>query len=273
MKRDLLLIFLIPFCLGAAPSRTQTYTAGQVIDPAAVTENEDNVFSYLQAGVDTIRNNAVETADLQDAAVTAAKLGTGAVGATAIASGAVDAGDMATTGTIADDKAFIADSATAGTWRTVTNCADTTGNHLNYTQSTNSFSCGTSRSALSAITSVTTRAADANTGTQAITGLGFVPTSCTAQLYQNGTGGDGAQTFSTGYVDSGLTHAVIRVSYDNAAGDDYSQQVNFAAATEVGVFTNGQTVTIQSFDSDGYTLSWTETGTGPAMIWTAICYR
>lgn len=42
-----------------------------------------------------------------------------------------------------DDQALIADSATGSTWRTIANCTDTGGNHLNYTQSTNSFSCGT----------------------------------------------------------------------------------------------------------------------------------
>lgn len=45
-----------------------------------------------------------------------------------------------------DDQALIADSATASTWRTVPNCTDSGGNHLNYTQSSNSFSCGTSSS-------------------------------------------------------------------------------------------------------------------------------
>lgn len=45
--------------------------------------------------------------------------------------------------TFADDQAWIADSATAGTPRTLPNCTDTGGQHLNYTQASNAFSCGT----------------------------------------------------------------------------------------------------------------------------------
>ena len=48
--------------------------------------------------------------------------------------------------TFADDQIFIADTPTTGTARTITNCTDSGGNHLNYTQATNSFSCGTTSS-------------------------------------------------------------------------------------------------------------------------------
>ena len=47
-----------------------------------------------------------------------------------------------------DDTVLVSDSATTGTFRTVPNCTDTGGNHLNYTQSSNSFSCGTSGASL-----------------------------------------------------------------------------------------------------------------------------
>ena len=57
-----LLIPLMLLCVAAAPSRTQTYTAGEIIDPADVTENEDNIFSYLQSGVDTYKVNSVNSA-------------------------------------------------------------------------------------------------------------------------------------------------------------------------------------------------------------------
>lgn len=48
--------------------------------------------------------------------------------------------------TFADDQVFVADSVTAGTPRTLPSCTDTGGNHLNYNNSTNAFSCGTSSS-------------------------------------------------------------------------------------------------------------------------------
>ncbi|CAB4196249.1 hypothetical protein UFOVP1287_62 [uncultured Caudovirales phage] len=43
----------------------------------------------------------------------------------------------------ADDQVLVSSSTSAGAWASVPNCTDTTGNHLNYTASTNSFSCGT----------------------------------------------------------------------------------------------------------------------------------
>lgn len=49
----------------------------------------------------------------------------------------------------ADDQLLVSDSTVAATWRTVPNCTDTGGQHLNYTAATNAFSCGTSGSGLS----------------------------------------------------------------------------------------------------------------------------
>lgn len=43
-----------------------------------------------------------------------------------------------------DDQIPVSDSSSAATWRSVPNCADTSGQHLNYTTASNSFSCGTS---------------------------------------------------------------------------------------------------------------------------------
>src|SRR3990167_533520 len=103
MRQSILIAICSMFLLGAAPSRTQTYTAGEVIDPSDVTENEDNIFSYLQAGVDTVRNNAVETADIQDAAVTSAKIGTGAVTTTGILDGTITTSDLNATLTFSDN--------------------------------------------------------------------------------------------------------------------------------------------------------------------------
>ena len=46
----------------------------------------------------------------------------------------------------ADDQVLVSDSTSAATWKSVGDCTDTGGNHLNYTASTNTFSCGTSSS-------------------------------------------------------------------------------------------------------------------------------
>lgn len=148
----------------ACPTRTYTYTSGNVINPTQNTTNETNLYNYLCDGVDTYAAGSIATAALADSSVTSAKISDGTIVnadvsssaaivysklsfsnnivAGDIASGAVDAGDMATTGTIADDKVFVADSSTAGTWRTVANCTGAT-SALQYTQATNAFSCGT----------------------------------------------------------------------------------------------------------------------------------
>lgn len=45
-----------------------------------------------------------------------------------------------------DDQVFVSSSTTAGAWKTVPDCPDAAGKHANYTQSTNTWSCGTSSS-------------------------------------------------------------------------------------------------------------------------------
>lgn len=45
-----------------------------------------------------------------------------------------------------DDQVLVSDSSSAATWHSLPNCTDTGGNHLNYTASTNGWSCGTSSS-------------------------------------------------------------------------------------------------------------------------------
>lgn len=98
------LVLLSVFLLGAAPSRTQTYVAGNVIDPSEVTENEDNIFTYLQNGVEVIANDSVETADIQNSAVTQGKIATGAVTSTGISDGTIVNADINASADIAASK-------------------------------------------------------------------------------------------------------------------------------------------------------------------------
>lgn len=68
MKRIFSGLFLIILIFGtvikygecSAPVRANTYTSGSVIDPSDVTANEDAIFTYLTAGVDTLASNAVD---------------------------------------------------------------------------------------------------------------------------------------------------------------------------------------------------------------------
>lgn len=44
-----------------------------------------------------------------------------------------------------DDQVLVSDSSSAATWKSLPNCTDTGGNHLNYSTATNGWSCGTSQ--------------------------------------------------------------------------------------------------------------------------------
>lgn len=87
--------------VAAAPSRQFTYVAGNVIEPNENTANEDAIFSYLQAGVDTIRDGAIVEADLANASISTSKLQTGSVTTTTILDETILTGDILD-GTIAN---------------------------------------------------------------------------------------------------------------------------------------------------------------------------
>ena len=60
------------------------------------------------------------------------------------------------------DQVLVSDSTSAATWKSIADCTDTGGNHLNYTASTNSFSCGTTTSASAPLLSTLGAAGAAN---------------------------------------------------------------------------------------------------------------
>jgi len=93
--------FLIGFLLGATlyvsaapPTRQKTYTSNESIVAADVTANEDKIFNYLQAGVDTIKDGIVLNADINSSAnIQASKLNL-----TSIAQNVANTGTFANTG-------------------------------------------------------------------------------------------------------------------------------------------------------------------------------
>jgi hypothetical protein len=104
--KKLTVFILCMFSIGifaSPPTRTFSYESGTSINPTHVTTNEDNMYTYLQAGVDTLANNAVDTsakitdgiilnADINSsAAIAGSKLNLavpGAIGGTTPAAGA-----------------------------------------------------------------------------------------------------------------------------------------------------------------------------------------
>ncbi|HEV7523219.1 MAG TPA: hypothetical protein VGP89_19110 [Candidatus Angelobacter sp.] len=81
-------------------------------------------------------------------------------------------------------------AANTATWKVVPNCTDTTGNHLNYTQSTDAFSCGTSTPA---VTVGPQKQIFASSGTHTIVSATEKATVCGA-----GGGGGGATASNNG---------------------------------------------------------------------------
>lgn len=78
MKRvivGLIVILLTVPLYAAAPTRTFTYTSGNTIEPDEVSTNEDSIFTYLQAGVDTLASNAIDSSgEITDGVITNADL-------------------------------------------------------------------------------------------------------------------------------------------------------------------------------------------------------
>jgi len=60
MKKHLILL-LIPFLLGAAPTRVNNFSASTTARSAEVNEDFNNLYGYLQTGTDTLRAGAVDT--------------------------------------------------------------------------------------------------------------------------------------------------------------------------------------------------------------------
>jgi hypothetical protein len=109
-----------------------------------------------------------------------------------------------------------------------------------------------------------TRDLSAASGTQAITGVGFTPT---AVLFVGGVGGSG----TWGLVDSARTSGNL-----TNIGTTISFTLNTSAITffTEATASHFQQATVQSYDADGFTLSWTKTGspTGTATM-KALCFR
>ena len=118
MKRIIGLLILGMFVVGIAdaapPVRSDTYVSQSVIDPAAVTRNEDAIFTYLQAGVDTFADNSVTSAKIIDGAIVNADINSSA----AIADGKVD-DDLTIDGGTIDDSVIGGSTAAAADFTTV----------------------------------------------------------------------------------------------------------------------------------------------------------
>lgn len=99
-----------------------------------------------------------------------------------------------------------------------------------------------------------TRAGDAATGTQAITGAGFQPVGLWIMWYNSTDFIHGGIGFTDGTNDYGR----------NVSGGVNHITTNIVDFNHDFASTDMQRATLSSFDSDGFTLSWTKTGSPPA---------
>ena len=60
MKKYLLLL-LLPFLIGAAPTRVNNFSASTTIRSSEINTDFNNLYGYLQTGTDTLRAGAVDT--------------------------------------------------------------------------------------------------------------------------------------------------------------------------------------------------------------------
>jgi hypothetical protein len=95
MKKILFIIFVLFLTVNlysAPPIRTYTYTTGEKIEASKVTTNEDNIYNYLTAGIDTVKDDSIANADISSsAAIVGSKLdlsAPGAIGGTTPSTGA-----------------------------------------------------------------------------------------------------------------------------------------------------------------------------------------
>ena len=109
-----LILILALFLTAGAPSRTYTYTDKTVIESSEVTANEDNLFRYLQAGVDTLADNSVTSAKITDATIATADIASSAITTALIADGTITTTDISSSASIPYSKLLFSNNIVTG---------------------------------------------------------------------------------------------------------------------------------------------------------------
>ncbi len=243
MKRFILVSLFLGISLslhGAPPTRQFIYKSGETIEPSEVTTNEDQIFNYLTAGVDTLANNSVTSAKIVDATIATADIANNAVNGTKIAMGSDAQGDVI----YYDGTDYVRLGAgTSGQFLKTNGTSSNPEWDAATTIEVGGFSKDTS---------------DA-TGTQEINLTGaFKPIAVTLQAFEDGTGpATNTLEASLGFDDGTRTHC----NYIDAANDLWTSRTDFSIYDEENTATDTYQGKVSSFDSDGFTITWTKVGT------------
>ena len=242
MKKLLFLFLLLPsLVFAAAPSSTYTFQTGQTIQASEVQQETTNIYRYLQAGVDTYADGTIVSADITDGTIVNADIS----GSAAITYGKLSLGSSLLTGDITDGTIVNADISSSAAIA-LSKLATTPGD-MSYANTR--FYIGTF-----------TRDVSTASGTQAITGVGFQPKGIISLAVIGGT-----SQISVG-IDTDTAMGVIADQHGTTANTytgTSTQSIVLVVSTG-----NDYQGNIASFDSDGFTLNWTKTGspTGTASI-------
>ena len=92
MKKYLILL-LVPFLIGAAPTRPNNYSAGDTILSSEVNADFNALYNYTTAGIDTIKDGSIVNADISGSAnIQSDKLNLTAIAQQVSISGVLDLG-------------------------------------------------------------------------------------------------------------------------------------------------------------------------------------
>ncbi len=118
----------------------------------------------------------------------------------------------------AADQVIVTTASATGAWKTIADCDDTTGKHLNYDTTTHAFSCGTSTGTASAVAFTNVSTGTNTTGTLTCgTGCG-ITVSGTGTNNATAINGISPAALATGIVKNTTTTGVFTIA---AAGTDY----------------------------------------------------
>ena len=248
----ILLIILLTtgVCYGAAPNRPANYVSNTTISSSDANSNENTVYSYLQAGVDTYSAGSIVNAGVSaSAAIANSKLNLTTI-----------TQNVAFSDTYLLDLSAINDSVSTEGLKLpqTTSCASATAQgQVCWNTSTKILSIGDGTTIVPSTpqfnVNTFTRDTATASGTQAITGVGFKPKYVMFWSVKNAS----TAASLNGY-DDGTTAACLQ---DSGTADTYTfQSAESLSTTELGT-SNVYKGHITSLDTDGFTITWTKVNT------------